>query len=124
MCKSMSWTLRRTPCLTMKKGRMRSSGVGLNPWFSVPLLSGGVSFRAVDEGNTQALWDGWSRAMETALYKAFSQGEGGRETVLVHGRGAARLRLRNLGPPRPRWEDNRAGMDELFQCERSGASLR
>ena len=31
--------------------------------------------------------------------------------------------MRNLQPPRPRWEDNQVGMEELFQCER-GAHAR
>ena len=84
----------------------------------------GILQAAMERGDTQALWEGWSSAMETALYGAFSQEEEeGHKTISARGRGIARVRLRNLGPPRPRWEDNKTGMEELFQCER-GAHAR
>ena len=58
--------------------------------------------------------------METALYEAFSpEGGGDQRATHAHGRGTAKVRMRSLQPPRPRWEDNQVGMEELFQCERS-----
>ena len=59
-----------------------------------------------------------------ALHKAFPrQAVEAKERCWAHGRGAPKVKLRDIGLPTPRWEHGKGTMEELLQCNR-GAPAR
>ena len=69
-----------------------------------------------DRGETQALWVTWSRALDRALLRALPLNEGSRgDYAWKQGRGIMNIKLRNVGPPTPRWGEGKGSVEELLQ---------
>ena len=71
-----------------------------------------------DRRDTQGLWLEWPRTLERPLLKAFHQDEEScGNYARRQSRGTVCIRLRNVGPPTPRWEEGNGSMEELLQSD-------